>query len=220
MNTYQKLQAVQSALKAPKSQFNKFGGYHYRKAEDILEAVKPFFAEYGCLVTCTDELVLIGDRYYVKATASFINTEAGGHIDTTAYAREEAEKKGMDGSQITGASSSYARKYALNGLLAIDDTQDSDTTNVGDEPKQETQKRATKKAVKETAPAPEAPKAAPLDRETYFKVVRAYAEGKTTKSGRDLREYWIEQAKATPEMISEFDENVKEYKAALAGQEI
>ena len=130
-NIHESLAAIQAALKAPKSQFNSFGNYHYRKAEDILEAVKPLLAQQGCVLTCTDELVLIGERYYVKATATICNKE-GQIVQTCAYAREEETKKGMDGSQVTGASSSYARKYALNGLLCIDDTQDSDTTNVGD----------------------------------------------------------------------------------------
>ena len=138
---YQKLAAIQTALKAPKSQFNKFGGYKYRKAEDILEAVKPLLKQYGCTLTCTDELQLIGDRYYIKATATITNSEDGVSVSTTAYAREEEEKKGMDGSQVTGASSSYARKYALNGLLCIDDTADSDTTNTG--PADDAQKAAS-----------------------------------------------------------------------------
>ena len=132
MKIYTKLAAIQAALKAPKSQFNKFGGYHYRKAEDILEAVKPLLLKEGCILNCTDELLLVGDRYYIKATAIITAVEDGSQIQTTAYAREEEEKKGMDGSQVTGASSSYARKYALNGLLCIDDTADSDTTNQGD----------------------------------------------------------------------------------------
>ncbi len=130
MNIYEKLAAVQYALKAPKSQFNKFGNYNYRNCEDIIEAAKPHLQQYGLLLTLTDDLVLIGDRYYVKATAAVIDTtDKGGSHYVTAYAREEQDKKGMDGSQITGASSSYARKYALNGLFAIDDTKDSDTTN-------------------------------------------------------------------------------------------
>ena len=106
---YQKLAAIQTALKAPKSQINKFGGYKYRKAEDILEAAKPLTNEQGCTLTCTDELQLIGDRYYIKATATLTCIEDGSSVSTTAYAREEEEKKGMDGSQVTGASSSYAR---------------------------------------------------------------------------------------------------------------
>jgi hypothetical protein len=130
MNIYEKLGVVQAKLKAPKGQYNKFGGYYYRSCEDILEAVKPLLAEVKAAVTITDEIVLIGGRYYVKATAMFIDTEStdkhGFCVDNTAYAREDETKKGMDGSQITGASSSYARKYALNGLFAIDDTKDGD----------------------------------------------------------------------------------------------
>ena len=122
--------AIQSELKAPKSQFNKFGGYKYRKAEDILEAVKPLLNKQKCTLIITDDVVLIGNRIYVKATAT-IKNEKGEFEETTGWAREEENKKGMDGSQITGASSSYARKYALNGLFAIDDNADSDTTNTG-----------------------------------------------------------------------------------------
>lgn len=122
--------SIQSELKAPKSQFNKFGGYKYRKAEDILEAVKPLLAKQKCTLIITDDVILIGNRIYVKATAT-IKNEKGEFETTTGWAREEETKKGMDGSQITGASSSYARKYALNGLFAIDDNADSDTTNDG-----------------------------------------------------------------------------------------
>lgn len=122
--------AIQSELKAPKSQFNKFGGYKYRKAEDILEAVKPLLNKQKCTLTITDDIVMVGNRIYVKATAT-IKNEKGECETTTGWAREEETKKGMDGSQITGASSSYARKYALNGLFAIDDNADSDTTNDG-----------------------------------------------------------------------------------------
>ena len=131
---------IQSELKAPKSQFNKFGGYKYRKAEDILEAVKPLLAKQKCTLIITDDVVLIGNRIYVKATAT-IKNEKGECETTNGWAREEETKKGMDGSQITGASSSYARKYALNGLFAIDDNADSDTTNDGQhqEAQQQTQ---------------------------------------------------------------------------------
>ena len=122
--------AIQSELKAPKSQFNKFGGYKYRKAEDILEAVKPLLAKQKCTLIITDDVVLIGNRIYVKATAT-IKNEKGECETSTGWAREEESKKGMDASQITGASSSYARKYALNGLFAIDDNADSDITNDG-----------------------------------------------------------------------------------------
>ena len=134
--------AIQSELKAPKSQFNKFGGYKYRKAEDILEAVKPLLAKQKCTLIITDDVVLIGNRIYVKATAT-IKNEKGECETTNGWAREEETKKGMDGSQITGASSSYARKYALNGLFAIDDNADSDTTNDG---QQQTQHQAQTQA--------------------------------------------------------------------------
>jgi hypothetical protein len=132
--------AIQSELKAPKSQFNKFGGYKYRKAEDILEAAKPLLNKQKCTLTITDDIVMVGNRIYVKSTAT-IKNEKGECETTTGWAREEETKKGMDGSQITGASSSYARKYALNGLFAIDDNADSDTTNDGkhQEAQQQTQ---------------------------------------------------------------------------------
>ena len=121
---------IQSELKAPKTQYNKFGGYKYRKAEDILESVKPLLAKQKCTLIITDDIVMVGSRIYVKATAT-IKNEKGEYETSTGWAREEETKKGMDGSQITGASSSYARKYALNGLFAIDDNADSDTTNDG-----------------------------------------------------------------------------------------
>ena len=125
----QKLATIQQKLKAPKGQYNSFGKYAYRNAEDILEAVKPLCAETGTVVLLSDEIINIGNRFYVKATAALIDAETQTQLTVSAYAREEEEKKGMDGSQVTGASSSYARKYALNGLFAIDDTKDSDTTN-------------------------------------------------------------------------------------------
>lgn len=127
--------AVQAELKAPKGQRNEFGKYNYRSCEDIFEAVKPLLAKHGLILFASDELVEIGGRNYVKATVTLTDGETS--IHNTAYAREEETKKGMDGSQITGASSSYARKYALNGLFLIDDTKDSDATNTHgkDEPK-------------------------------------------------------------------------------------
>lgn len=123
---------IQSNLKAPKGQFNDFGKYKYRSCEDILEAVKPLLAEADAILTISDELVQIGERYYVKAIATLTCGEESQSV--TAYAREEESKKGMDGSQVTGAASSYARKYALNGLFCIDDTKDSDATNDGKKP--------------------------------------------------------------------------------------
>ena len=124
------LAQIQSELKAPKGQRNTFGKYNYRSCEDILEAVKPLLTERGLVLLITDDIVQIGERYYVRATATIYDSE-GSYISNSALAREEAVKKGMDASQITGATSSYARKYALNGLFAIDDTKDADATNKG-----------------------------------------------------------------------------------------
>ena len=147
MTIYEKLSAIQSELKAPKSQYNSFGKYNYRNCEDILEAVKPLCAKYKAVSVMGDEVIQIGERYYIKSTARLIDLESDGVVENTAYAREEAEKKGMDGSQVTGASSSYARKYALNGLFAIDDTKDSDTTNNGQTaPREGTKAQAVVKA--------------------------------------------------------------------------
>ena len=129
MNVYEKLAAIQSELKAPKNQYNNFGKYAYRNCEDILEALKPLLKEHKSAIYIADEIVTVLERFYVKATVTFIDAETGEKIINTAYAREEESKKGMDGSQVTGASSSYARKYALNGMFAIDDTKDSDFTN-------------------------------------------------------------------------------------------
>lgn len=158
MNIYEKLSAIQTELKAPKNQFNKFGRYNYRSCEDILEAVKPLCAKYKTTLVLEDEIVSIGTRYYVKAIARLYDNDPQdqGHIavKAEAYAREEESKKGMDGSQVTGASSSYARKYALNGLFSIDDAKDSDTTNTGDAPakKPATQAAQKKESVPEITP--------------------------------------------------------------------
>lgn len=125
VNLITKLLNVQKDLKAPKGQYNSFGKYKYRSAEDILNAVKPLNVENGLLLTIKDDIELIGDRYYIKATAKI--TDGTDTHEVTAYARESLNKKGMDESQITGTASSYARKYALNGLYLIDDTKDADT---------------------------------------------------------------------------------------------
>ena len=127
MSVYEKLSKVQTELKAPKGQYNSFGKYKYRSCEDILEAVKPLNAKHGVVLTVGDEVVEISNRFYVKATATFVDIESGEKIINTALAREDDAKKGMDGSQITGTASSYARKYCLNGLYCIDDTKDADT---------------------------------------------------------------------------------------------
>lgn len=123
---------IQQELKAPKNQKNNFGGYNYRSCEDILEAVKPLLKKQGLGLFIKDEIVNVGDRYYVKATALIYDDTGKCLADVSAYAREEESKKGMDASQLTGSTSSYARKYALNGLFAIDDTKDADATNTHD----------------------------------------------------------------------------------------
>lgn len=135
---YAALMAVQRDLKAPKSNRNSFGKYNYRSAEDILEAVKPLLNDNGLVLLLNDSIEQVGDRYYVKATAKLIDVATGDSIENAAFAREPVDKKGADQSQVTGASSSYARKYAMNGLFAIDDTKDADT----DEYRQETSSRA------------------------------------------------------------------------------
>lgn len=155
---------IQSELKAPKGQFNAYGKYKYRSCEDILEAVKPILKKNNCTLLLSDSLIYVGERYYIKATATLINAE-GKSVSTEAYAREEETKKGMDASQITGASSSYARKYALNGLLCIDDNKDSDTTNTGDN-------------------TPAAP--AKTSKEDNAEVEKAIAEINAAKSKEDL----------------------------------
>ena len=155
---------IQSELKAPKGQFNAYGKYKYRSCEDILEAVKPILKKNNCALLLSDSLIYVGERYYIKATATLVNAE-GKSVSTEAYAREEETKKGMDASQITGASSSYARKYALNGLLCIDDNKDSDTTNTGDN-------------------APAAP--AKASKEDNAEVEKAIAEINAAKSKEDL----------------------------------
>ena len=127
MEFSEKLREVQTRIKAPKNLYNTFGNYRYRNAEGILEAVKPYLSEYNLCLTLSDEIVQVGERYYIKATATLYDGVGSGSVSVSAYAREAVSKKGMDDSQITGTASSYARKYALNGLFLLDDTKDADT---------------------------------------------------------------------------------------------
>ena len=147
MSVYSKLFEIQQNLKAPKERNNEFGGFNYRSCEDILQQVKPILMEQKAIIILSDELAFIGQRYYIKATACFVDIEPGEQVKSEAYAREEENKKGMNSSQVTGASSSYARKYALNGLLCIDDNKDSDVTNTygKDENKNQQQQKLNKK---------------------------------------------------------------------------
>lgn len=163
---------IQGELKAPKNQRNTFGNYNYRSAEDILEAVKPLLKKHGCHLTISDEMIQLGDRYYVKATATL--TKDADSISTTAYAREEENKKGQDSSQTTGSTSSYARKYALNGLFCIDDTKDSDFTNTHG---------------KEEQPKPKTAKA-PAKAEIENDMKQAKEAVSKSKSSKDLMEVW------------------------------
>lgn len=160
---------IQTELKAPKNQRNLFGKYNYRSCEDILEAVKPLLKKHECTLFITDCMELVGERYYIKATVSITNKEGIG-IETQAYAREEETKKGMDASQITGSASSYARKYALNGLFCIDDTKDADATNTHD---------------KKTTPAP--PQAPDIDQGDLDIAIQELKEAKTRE---ELAQAW------------------------------
>lgn len=160
MNVYKKLLAVQSKIKCNKNQKNSFGNYNYRSCEDILEAVKPHLVEVKATIMLSDTIELVGDWHYVKATATFVDLETGDRIDVNAYAREEfVSGKKMDYPQFTGSSSSYARKYALNGMLLLDDSKDPDSDAyqepVKNEPKKEEPKPQTKQLTKEDVDARE-----------------------------------------------------------------
>ena len=155
-NITTKLVNVQSDLKAPKSQYNSFGKYKYRSCEDILEAVKPHLKKNGLALVVKDEIVEIAGRVYVKATAKVID-ENGAEISTTAFAREPQEKKGMDDSQVTGASSSYARKYALNGLFAIDDNKDADSNELSGQKEDAKADKKTSSSKKKAEEMPQQP---------------------------------------------------------------
>lgn len=144
MGIYEKLTLIQNELKAPKNSYNSFGKYKYRSCEDILEGLKPVLKKHKATLTLSDEITQIGDRYYVKVTATFTDAEDGTTITNTAYARESDDKKGMDASQVTGATSSYARKYALNGLFLIDDTKDADTDEYQNQQTKSNKKTAQK----------------------------------------------------------------------------
>ena len=203
MDISKKLIEIQATLKAPKSQYNSFGKYAYRKAEDILEAVKPLLKEHGCYLTCSDTMMQIGDRYYVKATVTITAESDNSSVSADGYAREEQDKKGMDGSQITGASSSYARKYALNGLFAIDDNQDSDTTNQGDSKPTKTAKQTARQKQPRQLTQDDANKLAVME-----------GQGKKTKDGRTARQFFIEECQPSEDWVKWFDAAVQQVKDA------
>lgn len=186
-NMVTKLRHIQQELKAPKGQYNDYGKYKYRSCEDILEAVKPLLEKYELTIKLIDEVVQIGERYYIKATVRLLDDKYN-YIENTAYAREDETKKGMDGSQITGTASSYARKYALNGLFAIDDTKDADTNEHAKQTgKEETEKKSKPASEKQIA------------------LCKSIAE----KMGEELDENWL--ANLTMSTASDF---ISKYKGA------
>ncbi len=208
MNIYEKLAEIQAELKAPKNQYNSFGGYNYRSCEDILEAVKPLAHKYNAVVVVSDELCVKGDRYYVAAHAMLINTEEEGKITVTAYAREPDTKKGMDSSQITGASSSYARKYALNGLFAIDDTKDRDTPEAAKEDAErekeaeKAEEKARQKAIREFKEA--ALKRGFNEEEQQLLILKSF-------KGKKVSEMTLKQAQNITNRVINDTEKVREF---------
>ena len=178
MKIHEKLLDIQTTLKAPKGQFNSFGKYQYRNCEDILESLKPLLKKNKAVLLVNDDVVSVSNRIYIKATVTLQDVESEEKIETSAFAREEDVKKGMDGSQITGSSSSYARKYALNAMFAIDDTKDSDATNQGENKentKTTTQSKTTgnKKGITEED-RPKLLKYIQEHKETYEKVTKTF----------------------------------------------
>ena len=181
LSLQESLVAIQSKLKAPKNQYNNFGKYKYRSAEDILEAVKPLLAEHNVVLNMSDRVELIGARYYIVSTAKVIKGEE--EIVSEGRAREDESKKGMDGAQVTGASSSYARKYALNGLFCIDDTKDADTDEYAKQ--QAAPKQQAKQAAKPAQPAPQ-----PYPELDMEKELLAESEANKAQSSAELTAIW------------------------------
>ena len=195
------LNTIQSLLKAPKDQYNKFGNYRYRNCEDILEAVKPLLFSQSCTLTNSDEIVMIGTRYYVRATATIKNANCETET-TTAYAREDESKKGMDASQITGSTSSYARKYALNGLFCIDDTKDSDSLNNECQSNNQLEKDNRKLLPKEKFNDED------LMKWIYQKLEKAKSENKRLSLSNPIEKYY----KVTQNDITVISDNFYQYK--------
>lgn len=188
----EELNSIQCELNAPKGQYNSFGKYKYRSCEDILASVKPLLKKYGCTLTLSDDVLPVGSRIYIKATATLTNGK-GESVTTTAFAREEETKKGMDGSQVTGASSSYARKYALNGLFAIDDTADADKLNTSPEYTQQQQQQTAKTQQQQQAK----PKQTGI---TGAQLKLLIAEVNAKQAIEELVPYWQKVYQEHPEM--------------------
>lgn len=190
---------IQAVLKAPKGQYNSFGGYAYRSCEDILEAVKPLLKERGAVLTISDEMDCIGGRCYVRASARFhYNGEV---IETAAFAREAETKKGYDEAQITGAASSYARKYALNGMFCIDDTKDADATNTGEN------NAPVKKATAQAAKAPEKKAPTLIERAEACKAYFAKAPDNSILSTTEANKKVLERTTAVLSELKEAGKN-------------
>lgn len=209
MNIYEKLMIIQQKLKAPKGQENRFGGYKYRSCEDILEAVKPLLSETKTALTISDMIEDVNGRYYIMATAKLTNCEEPGEtVINTAYAREADTKKGMDDSQITGSASSYARKYALNGLFCIDDTRDADAWNTGNGTPETPKKKEPK------ASAPKESGTAETATKNYLKqmiVKYAYRDF----GGQILKHYKVDSIDAmTPEQLATAAKQAEAYNEA------
>jgi len=203
---YQSLLQIQRHLKAPKSQYNEFGKYNYRKAEDIMEAVKPMLEEYRCVLTCSDDVIFIDGRHYIKSTVTILQIDDGSSYSTTAYAREEESKKGMDGSQVTGASSSYARKYALNGLFCIDDGVDSDQTNTG-----EIKQRESTSKQQRTTQNPPKDKRKPFDEKNINSEAVMKWLYEQRQNGVNVTEALTKATIISPEVLQQVIENFQNY---------
>lgn len=201
------LSSIQVELKAPKGQYNNFGKYPYRSLEDITEGIKPLLKEHNVSLIISDEIVDVGGRIYVKATASIVDSK-GESVSSTGFAREEESKKGMDSSQLTGSTSSYARKYACNGLLAIDDTKDADFPTKPQAPQQ-----------KKPAKKPQQKQERPTDSEAYVKWYN-WVDGFMTMSLDELEDNWVNegvQAKIKATLNSAEIDKLTNFKAQVSG---
>lgn len=205
MSIYETLSHIQVELKAPKNLYNSFGRYKYRNAESILEAAKPLCAKHGCTLTVSDEVILIGSRYYIKATAT-VQDKDGNAASATALAREDETKKGMDGAQITGTSSSYARKYALNGLFCIDDTKDPDTNEYHNQTTEDHQEATASQEA--TAAEPQPVTASP---EVTTQVVKDMAttalKGYAQRTGKDNKTVQTEAKTFIGKLFKDFTDD-------------
>ena len=205
MSIYETLSHIQVELKAPKNLYNSFGRYKYRNAESILEAAKPLCAKYGCTLTVSDEVILIGSRYYIKATAT-VQDKDGNAASANALAREDETKKGMDGAQITGTASSYARKYALNGLFCIDDTKDPDTNEYHNQTAEDHQEATASQEA--TAAEPQPVTASP---EVTAQVVKDMAttalKGYAQRTGKDNKTVQTEAKTFIGKLFKDFTDD-------------